>query len=50
VREFLVAHGIAGERIATVSYGKERPIDSGTGEDAWSHNRNVHTAITEGAR
>jgi len=50
VREFLVAHGIAGERIATVSYGKERPIDSGTGEDAWSHNRNVHTAITDGAR
>lgn len=50
VREFLVAHGISGERIATVSYGKERPIDSGTGEDAWSHNRNVHTAITDGAR
>jgi peptidoglycan-associated lipoprotein len=50
VREFLVAHGISGERIATVSYGKERPIDSGTGEDAWSHNRNVHTTITDGAR
>jgi peptidoglycan-associated lipoprotein len=50
VREFLVAHGISGDRIATVSYGKERPIDSGTGEDAWSHNRNVHTAITDGAR
>ena len=50
VREFLVAHGIAGDRIATVSYGKERPIDSGTGEAAWSHNRTVHTAITDGAR
>jgi peptidoglycan-associated lipoprotein len=50
VREFLIAHGVAGGRIATVSYGKERPIDSGAGEDAWSHNRNVHTAITEGAR
>jgi peptidoglycan-associated lipoprotein len=50
VREFLVAHGVDGDRIATVSYGKERPIDPGTGEDAWSHNRNAHTAITEGAQ
>ena len=50
VREFLIAHGVSGDRVATVSYGKERPIDPGTGEDAWSHNRNVHTAITEGAR
>jgi peptidoglycan-associated lipoprotein len=50
VREFLIAHGVSGARIATVSYGKERPIDPGTGEDAWSHNRNSHTAITEGAR
>ena len=50
VREFLIAHGVDGARVATVSYGKERPIDSGSGEDAWAHNRNVHTAITDGAR
>jgi peptidoglycan-associated lipoprotein len=50
VREFLIAHGVPGERIATVSYGKERPIDSGSGEDAWSRNRNAHTAITDGAQ
>jgi peptidoglycan-associated lipoprotein len=50
VREFLVAHGVSGDRIATVSYGKERPIDPGTGEDAWQRNRNAHTDITEGAR
>jgi peptidoglycan-associated lipoprotein len=50
VREFLIAHGVSADRIATVSYGKERPIDPGTGEDAWSRNRNGHTAITEGAR
>jgi peptidoglycan-associated lipoprotein len=50
VREFLVAHGVSGDRITTVSYGKERPIDSGSGDDAWSRNRNAHTAITAGAQ
>jgi peptidoglycan-associated lipoprotein len=50
VREFLVAHGVAGERITTVSYGKEKPVDAGTGEEADAHNRNAHTAITGGVR
>jgi peptidoglycan-associated lipoprotein len=50
IREFLIAHGVSGDRITTVSYGKERPIDPGTGEEAWSHNRNGHTQITSGAR
>src|SRR6202021_1507553 len=31
VREFLVAHGVPSQRIATVSYGKERPLDPGDG-------------------
>ena len=50
VREFLTAHGVAAGRITTISYGKERPIDPGTGEEAWAHDRNAHTAITGGAR
>ena len=50
VREFLVARGIAPSRITTISYGKERPIDPGTGDEARAHNRNAHTAITAGAR
>ena len=49
VRDFLVAHGVASSRIETVSFGKEKPVDPGTGEDAWAHNRNGHTAITAGA-
>ncbi len=48
VKAFLVAHGVAGNRITTISYGKEKPIDAGTGEDAWAKNRNGHTAITSG--
>jgi peptidoglycan-associated lipoprotein len=50
VREYLVAHGVAAGRITTVSFGKEKPIDTGVGEVAESHNRNAHTAIVSGAR
>ena len=50
VREYLVSHGIGAARITTVSYGKEKPIDSGSGDEADQHNRNSHTAIVSGAR
>ncbi len=50
VRDYLVSRGVSASRITTVSYGKEKPIDAGTGEDAWQHNRNAHTDIVEGAR
>ena len=50
VRDYLVSRGVAANRMHTISYGKERPIDPGTGEEAWQHNRNGHTAITGGAR
>jgi len=50
VREYLVAHGIPAGRISTVSYGKEKPIDLGSGDEADQHNRNAHTAIVSGAR
>jgi peptidoglycan-associated lipoprotein len=50
VREYLMAHGVSAGRIETISYGKERPIDGGSGEEAWAKNRNGHTAITEGAK
>jgi peptidoglycan-associated lipoprotein len=50
VRDFLVSHGVDPGRIHTISYGKERPIDAGSGEEAWQKNRNSHTNITSGAR
>ena len=50
VKDFLVSHGVDPARIDTISYGKERPIDPGTGEEAWSKDRNAHTAIVSGAR
>lgn len=50
VSQFLSDHGVAPGRIATISYGKERPIDPGHDEAAWARNRNAHTDIVEGAR
>jgi peptidoglycan-associated lipoprotein len=50
VRDYLASHGIDPSRITTVSYGKEKPIDAGSGDEADQHNRNAHTAIVGGAR
>jgi peptidoglycan-associated lipoprotein len=50
VREYLVSHGVEAGRISTVSYGKEKPVDPGSGEQADQHNRNAHTAILSCAR
>lgn len=50
IKEFLTGHGVAADRIDTISYGKEMPIDSGNTEEAYAKNRNGHTAITSGAR
>jgi peptidoglycan-associated lipoprotein len=50
VKMFLVDHGVDSARITTVSYGKERPIDPGNGDQAWAHNRNDNTDILSGAR
>lgn len=44
-RQALIGFGIPAGRIDTVSYGKERPIDSGSGEEAWARNRNAHTVL-----
>ncbi len=38
-RSFLVSLGIDAKRVATVSYGKERPAVLGSNEAAWSQNR-----------
>ncbi|MCF8505036.1 MAG: peptidoglycan-associated lipoprotein Pal [Caulobacter sp.] len=50
VRDYLASRGVASSRITTLSWGKERPVDPGSNEDAWARNRNGHTVIVEGAR
>jgi peptidoglycan-associated lipoprotein len=50
VSSYLISKGVVPGRIATISYGKENPIDPGTTEDAWAKNRNAHTTLTSGAK
>ena len=49
VKDYLVSLGVDPARIQTVSYGKERPIDPRSTEEAWAINRNGHTQIVSGA-
>ncbi len=39
VKNYLVALGVEPNRIRTVSYGKEQPVDPRSAESAWSKNR-----------
>lgn len=48
VRTFLAGYGITSERLATISYGKERPLVEGSSESAWARNRRAEFAITGG--
>lgn len=48
-RDFLVSLGVDAGRVETVSYGKERPLDPRSNEEAWSVNRNAHSQIVSGA-
>ena len=41
----LVGDGIESGRISTISYGKERPLVKGSGEEAWQWNRNATTTV-----
>jgi peptidoglycan-associated lipoprotein len=38
-RDYLVALGVDGGRLSTISYGKERPAVLGSNEEAWAQNR-----------
>lgn len=44
-KDFIVALGVDGNRIRTVSYGEERPFDPGHDEAAWAKNRRAHLVI-----
>ena len=38
-KDYLMTYGISGSRLSTISYGKERPVNSGSNPLAWSQNR-----------
>ena len=39
VKDYLMTYGISGSRMSVISYGKERPVNSGSNPLAWSQNR-----------
>jgi len=43
--KYLVDLGIEKERMKTISYGKEMPLDKGHDEAAWAKNRRAHFVI-----
>jgi len=38
-KDYLMTYGVSSDRISVISYGKERPVDSGSNPLAWSKNR-----------
>lgn len=46
VRDYLVAMGVASNRVSVISYGKEKPLAFGHDESAWGRNRRATFVIT----
>ena len=42
-RRYLTSNGVEAKRIRTISYGKEKPVATGSNEEAWAKNRNATT-------
>jgi peptidoglycan-associated lipoprotein len=45
VKDYLVGQGIGGDRISTISYGKELPVCQDEADACWARNRRVHFVI-----
>ena len=45
VQAFLISQGVSPNRLRTISYGKERPIDGRPSETGWARNRNGYTNL-----
>jgi peptidoglycan-associated lipoprotein len=44
-KKYLISLGILADHISTISYGMEKPLDSGHNEEAWAKNRRDHFVI-----
>jgi len=45
VKDYLIAKGVSGSRIKTISYGKERPVATCDDISCWSQNRRAVTVL-----
>lgn len=48
VSNYMVSRGIADNRVKTLTYGKERPIEICSTEECWSKNRRAVTVVGAG--
>jgi peptidoglycan-associated lipoprotein len=46
-RDYLEARGVAASRMQTISWGKERPADPASNEEAYARNRRAVTVVPE---
>jgi peptidoglycan-associated lipoprotein len=46
-KDFLVQLGVPGDRLKTISYGKERPVCTEHDESCWQRNRHVHFSASQ---
>lgn len=46
VRRYLIALGVASDRVHTISYGEEKPADPGSSEAAWAKNRRAEFKVS----
>lgn len=44
-KNYLVSLGVPADRLSTISYGKERPVATGSNEAAWAQNRRAVTIV-----
>jgi peptidoglycan-associated lipoprotein len=44
-KKYLVSLGVPTDRLSTISYGEEAPLDPGHHEEAWAKNRRAHFVI-----
>ena len=49
VSEFLISQGVAANRLRTLTYGKERPLEVCSAEECYAKNRRAVTVISAGA-
>ena len=47
VKNYLINYGINPKRLSTISYGKERPLDPRSNEEAWAKNRRAAFVINK---
>jgi peptidoglycan-associated lipoprotein len=47
VREYLASRGVSGQRMRTISYGKERPVAVCNDISCWSQNRRAVTVLDQ---